>query len=634
MNKKIRFFQSIHFKIALVFILLLLVTVELIGAYFVRSLEQQNVETFKTSLNVDTYIQNKLETDLMRTDTSAANSDIKTTISQAEIANSAELQVVDAKGTIRANSNINDQSDVGQKSASGNVKSVLYNGQIFEGFQYGSATGSTYSKIIPLKNPNATGDGSSVIGAIVISASMDTVYSNINKIVRIFLFASLIAGLLAAILAIVIARAITRPIDEMKKQAIRMARGDYSGQVRIYGQDELGQLAVAVNNLSVRVEEAQEASEAERRRLDSVLAHMTDGVIATDRRGNVIIINETALDMLNTRNEDVIGLSILKLLNIVKDYTLRDLLENQEELLLDFSQQSDHDLILRVDFSLIQRETGFISGLVAVLHDVTEQQKNERERREFVSNVSHELRTPLTSMRSYIEALNDGAWKDPEIAPQFLKVTQEETDRMIRMINDLLSLSRMDSGTSKIELETINLNEFFNYILDRFDMMFKTDNEAAGSDNNRVQPLPSSRKKHYVIKREITKRDLWVEVDQDKFMQVIDNIMNNAIKYSPDGGTITARLVETHNHVILSITDQGLGIPRKDIGKVFDRFYRVDKARSRQQGGTGLGLAISKEVVEALGGRIWVDSQEGKGSTFSISLPYEPLDEGDDWDEA
>ena len=391
---------------------------------------------------------------------------------------------------------------------------------------------------------------------------------------------------------------------------------------------------MAVNNLSVRVEEAQEASEAERRRLDSVLAHMTDGVIATDRRGNVIIINETALDMLNTRNEDVIGLSILKLLNIVKDYTLRDLLENQEELLLDFSQQSDHDLILRVDFSLIQRETGFISGLVAVLHDVTEQQKNERERREFVSNVSHELRTPLTSMRSYIEALNDGAWKDPEIAPQFLKVTQEETDRMIRMINDLLSLSRMDSGTSKIELETINLNEFFNYILDRFDMMFKTDNEAAGSDNNRVQPLPTSPKKHYVIKREITKRDLWVEVDQDKFMQVIDNIMNNAIKYSPDGGTITARLVETHNHVILSISDQGLGIPRKDISKVFDRFYRVDKARSRQQGGTGLGLAISKEVVEALGGRIWVDSQEGKGSTFSISLPYEPLDEGDDWDEA
>lgn len=634
MNKKIKFFQSINFKIALVFILLLLVTVEIIGAYFVKSLEQQNIDTFKTSINLDPYLQDKLATDLMRNDTDDANGSMKSTISQADIANTATIVVVDAKGTVRANSNVNAQGDVGTKSANNNIKNVLYNGQIFEGYEYASNTGSMYTRIIPIKNPSATGEGNAVIGAVSVTASMETVYHNINQIVRIFLIASLVAGMLGVIISIVISRAITRPIEEMKKQAIRMARGDYSGQVRIYGQDELGQLAVAVNNLSVRVEEAQEASEAERRRLDSVLAHMTDGVIATDRRGNVIIINETALDFLNTKNEDVIGVSILRLLNIEKDYTLRDLLENQKELLLDFSQQLNHELILRVDFSLIQRETGFISGLVAVLHDVTEQQKDERERREFVSNVSHELRTPLTSMRSYIEALSDGAWQDPEIAPQFLKVTQDETDRMIRMINDLLSLSRMDSGTSKIELEYVNLNEFFNYILDRFDMMLKTDNEQAGKDNNQSLPAHATHKQ-YSIRREITKRDLWVEIDQDKFMQVIDNIMNNAIKYSPDGGVISARLLETHNHVILSISDQGLGIPRQDINKVFNRFYRVDKARSRQQGGTGLGLAISKEVIEALGGRIWVDSQEGKGSTFYISLPYQPLDEdGGDWDEA
>ncbi|WP_225047971.1 cell wall metabolism sensor histidine kinase WalK [Lacticaseibacillus kribbianus] len=634
MNKKIRFFQSIHFKIALVFILLLLVTVEIIGAYFVRSLEQQNVETFKTSINLDPYLQEKLATDLMSDNESSADDNMKITISQADVANTATVVVVDDKGTVRATSNLNDQSNVGQKSASSNIKSVIYNGQSYEDYGYSDNTGSTYTRIIPIKNPNATGDGNAIVGAVSITAPMESVYANLNKIVKIFLIASLVAGLLGIFISIVISRAITRPIDEMKKQAIRMARGDYSGQVRIYGQDELGQLAVAVNNLSVRVEEAQEASEAERRRLDSVLAHMTDGVIATDRRGNVIIINETALDFLSTKNEDVIGVSILKLLNIAQDYTLRDLLENQKELLLDFSQQLDHELVLRVDFSLIQRETGFISGLVAVLHDVTEQQKSERERREFVSNVSHELRTPLTSMRSYIEALSDGAWQDPEIAPQFLKVTQEETDRMIRMINDLLSLSRLDSGTSKIELEYVNLNEFFNYILDRFDMMLKTDNARASADNNQhVQPAAA--KKQYVLRREITKRDLWVEIDQDKFMQVIDNIMNNAIKYSPDGGVITARLLETHNHVILSVSDQGLGIPRSDINKVFDRFYRVDKARSRKQGGTGLGLAISKEVVAALGGRIWVDSQEGKGSTFYISLPYSPInDAGGDWDEA
>lgn len=282
-----------------------------------------------------------------------------------------------------------------------------------------------------------------------------------------------------------------------------------------------------------------------------------------------------------------------------------------------------HDQILNAYFSTIQRESGFISGLVCVLHDVTEQQKIDRERRQFVSNVSHELRTPLTSMRSYIEALNDGAWKDPEVAPSFLKVTQDETDRMIRMINDLLSLSRMDSGTVKLDFELVNLNELFNYILNRFDMMLK-------KDNNDTRETKS---KNYTIKRDFTKRDLWVEIDTDKFIQVVDNIMNNAIKYSPDGGVITCRLLETHNHVILSITDQGLGIPRKDLGHIFDRFFRVDKARSRAQGGTGLGLAISKEVIEMHHGKIWVDSIEGKGSTFYISLPYEEYEGDDLWDE-
>jgi len=349
---------------------------------------------------------------------------------------------------------------------------------------------------------------------------------------------------------------------------------------------------------------------------------MSDGVIATDRRGNISIINDMACEYLDVESKDVIGTSILDVLKIREMQTMRELIENQDGIIVDMSD-AGHDQILNAYFSTIQRESGFISGLVCVLHDVTEQQKIDRERRQFVSNVSHELRTPLTSMRSYIEALNDGAWKDPEVAPSFLKVTQDETDRMIRMINDLLSLSRMDSGTVKLDFELVNLNELFNYILNRFDMMLK-------KDNNDTRETKS---KNYTIKRDFTKRDLWVEIDTDKFIQVVDNIMNNAIKYSPDGGVITCRLLETHNHVILSITDQGLGIPRKDLGHIFDRFFRVDKARSRAQGGTGLGLAISKEVIEMHHGKIWVDSIEGKGSTFYISLPYEEYEGDDLWDE-
>ncbi|XRJ97233.1 cell wall metabolism sensor histidine kinase WalK [Latilactobacillus sakei] len=631
MNKKIRLFQSIHFKIAIVFVLLLLVTLEVIGASFVKQLEYQNVKDFKQSLQVTPYVQNQLSNELM-SNSGNANKNIKDII--GDMGNSAEIQVVDNKGTIRGVTNLNTQSTVGQKTRNPRVKQAIYSGHTEQEVAYSESQGSYYTAIQPLTDPN--GDSNTVVGAVYIRASMEEVYKGISSITVIFLTSSLVAGLLGMALSIVISRAITRPIDEMKKQAIQMARGDYSGQVRIYGQDELGQLAIAVNNLSVRVEEAQEASESERRRLDSVMSHMTDGVIATDRRGNITIINETGQDFLNMTSDGVLGQSLLKVLKISEEYTLRDLLETQQVMVLDFSDQQDHDLILHVDFSLIQRETGYITGLVCVLHDVTEQQKNEREQREFVSNVSHELRTPLTSVRSYIEALNDGAWQDPEVAPNFLKVTQEETDRMIRMINDLLSLSRMDQGTAKMNLEFVNLNEFFGYVLDRFDMMIKRDQEHDNNASPRgTGKLPTDDpNKKYSITRDFTKRDLWVEIDTDKFMQVVDNIMNNAIKYSPDGGVITCRLLETHRHVILSISDQGLGIPRKDLGKIFDRFYRVDKARSRKQGGTGLGLAISKEVIEAHNGRVWVDSQEGKGSTFYISLPYEPIDsDGGDWDE-
>lgn len=588
------------------------------GAIFVKQLESKNIQDFKQSVQIPTYIDNSLSEQLTVSSTRKANGQIKTILSNYNNTNVDEIQVVDSKGTIRGTSDVNDQSVVGQKTTDRNVKNAIYNNRTYTKSTYDTQNnGRYYVSIVPLYSSNSAGNSSQLVGVLYVRANMKSVYSTINNIMGIFVIASLAAMVLGLGIAIIIARAITRPIEEMKQQTQRIARGDYAGQVRVYSDDELGQLAKAINNLSIRVEESQESTEAERRRLDSVLSHMSDGVIATDRRGNITIINETASDFMDVTAEKAIGNSILDILKIRDDYSLRDLIENQDELMLDFSS-NERDLILNAYFSLIQRESGFISGLVCVLHDVTEQQKIDNDRKQFVSNVSHELRTPLTSLRSYIEALSDGAWKDPEVAPGFLKVTQEETDRMIRMINELLSLSRMDSGTTRVDMELVNINEMFNYVLDRFDMILKKDDNPA---------------KYYTIKREFTKRDLWVEIDTDKFTQVLDNIMNNAIKYSPDGGVVTCRLLETHNQVIISISDQGLGIPRADLGHVFDRFFRVDKARSRAQGGTGLGLAISKEVVQMLGGRIWVDSVEGKGSTFYISLPYEPYEEEDLWDD-
>lgn len=616
MNSKIKFYQSIHFKIALVFALMLMLTLEVVGAVFVRQLEHQELANFKQQIELPSYIDNSLATQLTSTDTKTANKEIKTILARVNNTSITEIRVVDAKGIIRGTSSSGNQGIVGQKTTDTVIKNTLVNNRSHTENLYDSANHNRYYvSVVPLL---ASGNANNVVGVVYMRANLEGVYSTINSISLIYLSAALITIVLGLGLAVLISREITRPIEEMRKQTLRIARGDFSGQVKVMGNDELGQLAGAVNNLSVRVEESQESSDAERRRLDSVLSHMSDGVLATDRRGNLTIVNNTALQFLNIADEEqVLGKSILDVLKIRRQFSIRHLVdEDQDQVILD---DLNEDLILSAYFSPIKWESGFVSGLVCVLHDVTSQQKEERERKEFVSNVSHELRTPLTSVKSYVEALSDGAINDPELAPRFLGVVSDETERMIRMINDLLSLSRMDSGTAKLNLEYVNINELFNYILNRFDMIIK--NEAAD---------PSQKK--YTIVRYFTKKDLWVEIDTDKFTQVVDNIMNNAVKYSPDGGVITARLLETHNHVILSISDQGLGIPRKDLGHIFDRFFRVDKARSRKQGGTGLGLAISKEVVNLLGGQIWVDSVEGKGSTFYISLPYVPYEE-EEWDD-
>ena len=606
MKDKVRFFQSVNFKIALTFILILFIAIEIIGAYFIRGLERSMIENFKTNMNaqaetlagtISTYLGNQ---DLEVAD---INTEIQRILDSSDSPDILEMRVVDSKGIIRATTDPNDRNAIGKKSIDSYIDE--FTDKNFSAFDEVSGE----RVLINIRIVQGTGD--SVEGALYMRSNLEQQYQDISNISFIFISATLVAIGISMVVSLLIARSITQPIGEMREQALRIARGDYSHKLEVKGKDELGQLAETFNQLAVQIEETQDAVESERNRLDSVLTHMTDGVIATDRRGKVIMINEMALSLLDLKQEAAIGQSILTLLELKEDFTLRNLLESTDEMLLErpSSYPQRGNLILRIDFSMIRRDSGFISGLVAVLHDVTEQEKTEQERRDFVSNVSHELRTPLTSMRSYIEALEEGAWQDSELAPQFLKVTLEETDRMIRMINDLLNLSKMDSGNAQLQLEFVNFNNLVNFILDRFDMMV------------------TSQEKHYKIKREFTKRDLWVEVDTDRMIQVIDNIMNNAIKYSPDGGIVTVRLAETHNHILLSISDQGMGIPKKDLHKVFDRFYRVDKARARKQGGTGLGLAISREVVKAHHGSIWVESREHYGSTFYISLPYEPYEE-------
>ena len=392
--------------------------------------------------------------------------------------------------------------------------------------------------------------------------------------------------------------------------------GDYSEVVDMQGSPELTDMTNSINDLSEVIRLTHENLEQETKRLTSILSYMTDGVLATNRRGQIIMVNEMAAKQLNVNPDEVLNTSILDLLSLGDDYDLRSLITEVPELTIDSQDENGEYLSLRVRFALIRRESGFISGLVAVLHDTTEQDKEERERRLFVSNVSHELRTPLTSVKSYLEALDDGALSEP-VAPDFVKVSLNETNRMMRMVTDLLSLSRIDNETSQLDIELTNFTAFITFILNRFDKIKSQSQEGS---------------KKYELIREYPITPIWVEIDTDKMTQVIDNILNNAIKYSPDGGKIKVGMKTTDAQLIISISDEGLGIPKKDLPRIFDRFYRVDKARSRAQGGTGLGLAIAKEIIKQHKGFIWAKSEYGKGSTFTIVLPYDKDAIKDDWD--
>ena len=394
-------------------------------------------------------------------------------------------------------------------------------------------------------------------------------------------------------------------LKQINQKVKDLIAGDYSQVLDMQGSSEITNITNNLNDLSEVIRLTQENLEQESKRLHSILSYMTDGVLATNRRGKITMINDMAKKQLGVQKEEVLNKSILELLKIEDEYDLRDLITQVPELMIDSQDANGEYLSLRVRFALVRRESGFISGLVAVLHDTTEQEKEERERRLFVSNVSHELRTPLTSVKSYLEALDEGALSEP-VAPDFIKVSLDETNRMMRMVTDLLHLSRIDNATSHLDVELINFTAFITFILNRFDQIRGQDEE-----------------KKYELVRDYPITSVWIEIDTDKMTQVIDNILNNAIKYSPDGGKITVTMKTTDDQMILSISDQGLGIPKQDLPLIFDRFYRVDRARSRAQGGTGLGLAIAKEIIKQHKGFIWAKSEYGKGSTFTIVLPYD-----------
>ena len=601
--QKVGFFRSIQLKFIIIYILLLLVAIQVIGSYFSSKLEDELTENFKESVtaSVDLLGYNLKQAFAREhnedSDEPTLEEEVQDIVTDVETENvtSLNIQVIDKQNRLIGTNDHLNRANVGKKITNEMVQSAMSLSSSRENTVINPDRGGRiYVKAVPILD-----EEDNVVGAVYVTSSMESVFSQLQDINDIFFKGSILAIVISAIIGILVARTITKPLSEMRLQAQTMAKGDFSQKVNVYAKDEIGQFAATFNDMNDKLKHSRAIIEEERRKLSSILSHMSDGVIATDKNGEISLMNDAAAHLIDEDPDDVYGrllIDVLHLEDSVVDITdLRD----SGSMVIDFSNEKMAFLI-RANFSTILDENDEITGFITVLSDVTEQEKVEQERREFVSNVSHELRTPLTTMRSYIEALTDGAWKDRTIAPRFLEVTQQETERMIRMVNDLLQLSRMDNEDYSWQKEQTNFTDYFHHIIDRFDM------NVANS---------------LTLERNIPNAVLNVWMDKDKITQVLDNIISNAIKYSPDGGTISLGLKKDKGYIVVSVGDQGVGIPRNRVDRIFDRFYRADKARSRKLGGTGLGLAIAKDLVEAHNGKIWAKSKEGKGTTILFTLP-------------
>ncbi|WP_017725827.1 cell wall metabolism sensor histidine kinase WalK [Halalkalibacterium ligniniphilum] len=599
MERKVGFFKSIQFKLIIIYVLLILIAMQIISVYFTRQLEDQLVENHFEMLEdrADLLAYNLAEElATPQEDQSALTAEINTLLRDFFSIENSEVQVINSNRVVLATSSFQNRHIIGQQSTEVRVKRALV-GTPYEAVLRDPQTGNRMRVLaVPIKTVDDV-----TVGAIYIEASIEEIYDQMQEINNILASGTFIALAITAVLVILLARTITAPILDMRKQALRMGYGDFSRKVNVYSTDEIGQLAMSFNDLTMKLKEATLTRDREQKKLRSVLTHMTDGVIATDQDGKIILMNKRAEELLSIESEKAMGQSLPDVLRLDETYAIYDLYDYSESVLLDFSDD-DKDYLLQASFSVIQEEDGPVNGLITVLHDVTEQEKIDQDRREFVANVSHELRTPLTTMKSYLEALEGGVMSDPELGPRFLKVTQDETERMIRLVNALLQLSKIDSRDYKLSFTWVDLAQYLHEIIDRFEIVAKDKNI------------------HFI--RKITKHKTYVEIDRDKLTQVLDNIISNAMKYSPEGGNITVTLLHQGHNVRVSVSDEGMGIPRESQGKIFDRFYRVDKARARSVGGTGLGLAIAKELVHTHGGEIWVQSEYGKGTTIYFTLPY------------
>jgi two-component system phosphate regulon sensor histidine kinase PhoR len=444
--------------------------------------------------------------------------------------------------------------------------------------------------------------GGQVIGVARVALPLTQIEERVTHLRYTIAVASLLTALLAGLLAVLIAGQITKPVRKLTDLAEQMAHGDLAGRIHVTSRDEVGRLGGAFNRMASELQTQIEAMEAQRSMLTAVLAHMADGVLITDAGGHVRLINPAAARLLGVDQEAAVGERFVAL---VRDHQIAGIWRRCRECNEELSEAVEMGRqrpFLRV---IATRLSDTAEGeCLVLLQDLTEMRRLEMVRRDLVSNISHELRTPLAGLKAVVDTLRDGALEDPPAARRFLDRIETEVDALTQMVQELLELSRIESGQVPLRLVPTALADLVIPPVSRLQpqaerggLSMTVDLASPGEEPG----LP------YVL------------ADAERVREVVTNLVHNAIKFTPAGGQVTISAHVAGEEVIISVQDTGTGIPADDLPRIFERFYKADRARSG--GGTGLGLSIARHIVQGHGGRIWAESVEGRGSIFYFSLP-------------
>lgn len=598
-------FSSIKWKFIVVYFLLVFIAMVIVGIFIIGKLETQQIANITNTMEQRIEAIIRSSSYLSEEDWTIVQSDIQETVNNWRTSSNEVLYVIygDDIPVILASTSKQSHKIIGQNALSYKLDPTLilraYDGEKASGIVKEANENLLENHVV---YPVFTEVGK-VKGVIYMVADLENVYITVNESKKILTSATLMALLITVFLGYLIASSITEPIRDVTRKAEEMATGNFNQFVEIRSDDEIGQLANMFNHLTLKLKDTIQEMDLERSKLDTIFSYMAEGVIAVGTNGQLIHANLIAVEILGLKREYIYSKDVshnqsfpLEMINVESvDYDDESTLEGEETVEID-------NQVYKVKYAPFKNENNDIGGLIIVFQDITKEHKLDNMRKEFVANVSHELKTPITTIKSYTETLMEGGL-DRKVSNNFLSVIDNECDRMTRLVRDLLQLSNLDYKKTLWKKEEVSLEKLIKDILLKLDLVFKEKEQELILDIQ--EDLPD------------------IVVDKDGIEQVILNIVSNSIKYTNNGSKIAVSLGQEEEYLCIKVQDNGAGIPKEDQKRIFERFYRVEKGRSRDLGGTGLGLSIARQIVEAHKGDISLKSTPGEGTIVEVRLPLQ-----------